>query len=113
MCSGPSRSAGPSRCASSRGACRCLRLSVRRLVSLGQTLLWAQLSTSTAPIGSISTSMDGLFDAAWMCGSVAYFGLLVLGYYLAGLADWYDDTELSQRFRNSIFLLFVVPLPLM
>jgi hypothetical protein len=83
------------------------------LFSLGQTLLWAQFSSSTASIGSISTSMDGLFDAAWMCGAVAYFGLLVLGYYLAAVADWYDDTELSQRFRNSIFLLLVVPLPLM
>jgi hypothetical protein len=66
----------------------------------------------TAPVGTISLEYSGAFQFACACGVLAYVGLVVLGFYLAGLADWYEDTDLCERMKSSVLLVVVVPLPL-
>jgi hypothetical protein len=83
------------------------------LFALGEAMLASQISTSTAPLSVVANSLNGLFALAWLCGVVAWLGVLMLGLYLGGVAEWYEDYELCERFRASMFLIFVVPLPLM
>jgi hypothetical protein len=83
------------------------------LFALGEAMLASQISTSTAPLAAVAGSLNGLFAIAWLCAVVAWLGVLMLGLYLGGMAEWYEDYELCERFRAGMFLIFVVPLPLM
>src|SRR5204863_7327291 len=60
------------------------------LFAFGEAMVSSALTTSTGAIGAVASSMDGLFGMAWVLGLIAWLGVLVLGLYLGGVAEWYD-----------------------